>query len=321
MGLWFLFYDSCFGLRYIDILGYLASTAPDFRNADLQDLVGIAFRFSTSAQPHGVLAGSVFLAMFHPDSLSVGPPYAEALAQTNSPLIPSVVLRAAQVFPSIELAQSLAALAVGGSPAAWAALLRYARLSADHAFTLLSADAWLSVGGDSCVRTALAVFVHTHLRDPLARRPEFPGFLISLAASRRPDMLRHVCSLLQRVHIDKDLLVRIDAAGFFSTYFGITLTSPDTATAKFGIIVADLCGRVAFIPQWINTLNLIIGLFETRYDDLGDDLICVLSTFSVHRETMAIMKAKGLVEYYQSLLPYEGYRQYASFFINNAARL
>jgi serine/threonine protein kinase len=317
MGLWFLFYDSILSLRYIDVLGHLASVSSDFWAANQVDLTGIAFRFSTSREPFGVLAGCLFLARFCPESLSIAAPSGALLAQTASPCVPRVVLLAQQVFPSVELAGCLFRMA---SPAAWAALLKYALLGSEHAATLLSVDGWLGAGGDDCIRVALAVFVHTDLRKRLSRMPDFPVFLHSLCAGSRAELLWTAGSVVERIELDAEILTAIDGAGFFEDFFGATLPAEEVSLVKLGIGLADLCGRVAFLERWIQVVQVLIGLVSTRYDELGDDLICILSSFSIYPQTMEIMKAHGLVEYYEGLVRYENYRQHAEFFLSNASQ-
>jgi hypothetical protein len=320
MGLWFLFYDSALSVPYLDILGYLVADADDFWAENSAELAGIAVRFATSAEPFGVLAGSLFRALFCPELLAIASQSAALLVQTRSPHIPRIVVRARQVFPSVELVRSLAKSAAANSATAWAALLKYARMGSEHAASLLSVAGWLGAGGDNCLRVTLAVFVHPQLRDRLARMGEFPAFLLGLCSGKRADLLRHVCSLVQRIKLDGDLLAAIDRAGFFAAYFEATLAGTDVQVMKFGIIIADLCGRVGFLERWVEAVAQLIRLFETRYDELGDDLICVLSTLSIYPETMAVMRAYGLVKYYANLVTYESYRQHATFFMNNAAR-
>jgi hypothetical protein len=77
---------------------------------------------------------------------------------------------------------------------------------------------------------------------------------------------------------------------------------------------------MGYAEEWVYALGIVMQLLKARYHEFGDEVIAVMSTLSAYTPCLTIMREQGLVEYYQGLLAYDKYADYARFFLTNAQR-
>jgi hypothetical protein len=138
MSLWPLFTESVYADPYLRILTHLFSKSTELH----RELSGIIARFQAVAQSKSLAI--LFLAKVSPESLILDPQVQVQLVE--SPHHRSVFLRLPELAASPALAEGLIRNAVGsGDVTAWAILLKYARLSEEHARTIVCAGGWFDV--------------------------------------------------------------------------------------------------------------------------------------------------------------------------------
>jgi hypothetical protein len=317
MSLWHLFYESSLAGHFVFRLADIAASSADFWESERRCITGIAARFLNGTDPNGILAAALLLARLDPDSLSLPPAAATALARSGpSPKALATIVLASHSLPaSPDLARLLIARA--SDDRATAALFRYARASPEHAATLLAVDDWARPTPLGC-RLMLTVFAQPHLRGRLSQMPAFPALLSGFCDGSRADLIRAACSLVQRLPLDAPLLQRLSRAGFFQNYIATTLGSEQLAIILCGVIVLDVAARAGCIDEWTAATEALVDLFQTGYDAIADDLIVVFTTMSAYPGPMAVMRERGIVDYFQGLLAYQQYRQHATAFLANA---
>jgi hypothetical protein len=317
LSLWQLFFESSLAGHFICRLAALLLSAPDFWESEHRAITGVASHFLNGTEPSGILAAALLLARVAPDSLLLTAASTASLARcAPSPNALATIVLAARSLPaSPDLTRLLIARA--SDDRTTAALFHYARASPDHAATLLAVDDWARPTALGC-RLMLIVFAHAHLRERLSQMPAFPAILNGFCDGSRTDLMRAACSLVQRLPLDAALLQRLSRAGFFQNYIATTLGSGDLAAILCGVILLDVSARVGYIDEWTEATEALVDLFEARFDQLADDLIVVFTTMSAHPGPMAVMRERGIVEYFQGLLAYEPYRQHATSFLANA---
>jgi hypothetical protein len=327
LGLWSLFQQSSLGDRYLHVLGFLLSECPDIKPQHGRELLAIALQYFESASPPCLREASLFLARFCSDALVLSPESALLLAKDDEHAdeCKTIFLHARSIDPSLSVFRIIVSWArFSRRPLEWAVLTKYLLQSDTHAALAVAVGTWCDADlpdAELPLRVLLALFQCPSLREPLSRMKEFPSFLAGLGSLHRPEYLYVICTLIQSVPLDPAYAKRLSEAGFLSIYFRETLDAADAAIVKLGICVADAIARVTYCDEFVRVVNIFIEFLTSRVAELGDELIKVLSCLSSFPQCMAPMKREGLQEYYQGLLEYEQYAEFANFFLANAASM
>jgi serine/threonine protein kinase len=322
VGLWPLFCGSTSGGFYLRVLAHLYATSPDFQKTFGREVIAIVSRFQRSKRTF--LAASLFTIRFAIGALSVPPSAQLRLARDseNWAAAASVLLRVPSLAASAGVAAALAArLHECPDRRTFAIVLRFARAGEAHARLLMAAQGWFDAASpESSFLVLLAIFGFPNLRAEIGRQPEFFANLIAICTAESVTVVHSVCSLLQRVDVTPEYVALASKSGLLAHYLRVTLEASATTVVKFGIVCVDVYARVGYAEEWLYTLAAVIQLLKTRYHEFGEEVIAVMSTLSAYPPCLAVMREQGLVEYYQELLAYEKYAEYARFFLRHAAQ-
>jgi serine/threonine protein kinase len=322
IGLWPLFCNSVQGDCYLRTIVHLFATSREFKKTCTKEVLGIVSRFQNARLT--ALSAHLFIARFFPSNLSVPARDHLRLARDSEhwPHALSILLRITTLAASPDIARALAdRLHESGDSCTWALILRYARTGEAHARFLFTAGGWFDRSSiEMSFRTLLAIFGYPALRPELARRPEFFDTLKTVCRANNLTIVHSICSLLQRVDVTPEYVALASKSGLLEQYIRITLEAADPTIVRFGIVCVDGYARFGYADEWLVALGDVIRLLKTRFHEFGDEVIAVMSTLSIYQPCLEVMREQGLVEYYEELLAYEKYTNYARFFLSNAAR-
>jgi serine/threonine protein kinase len=322
LGLWLLYCGSGIGDRYISIVSFLMSV-PGFEEIIGPEAIGVAVRFSACSSSVCVFAGSLFLLQHCRDALNLTASSADLVARNDERRTEGeVILLLSKTLPvSPEFVRSLIRwVRLNHEGNSWAILSRYAVQSELAAISLLQQSSWIDPDlGRPPLQVLLAVFSHARLRGPLSRHEEFGGFLKMLCVRDDFESLNMFHTLIHKIPLDKEYIGKLSMRGVISAYLEPTLVSDAAAIVRLGIDVVELLARVEYVNEFGNAVTALLNLMKTRIEELGDDLIKVMSTLSRHKQCLQPMKDFGLVQYYEGLVAYEQYAGFARFFLVNAS--
>jgi hypothetical protein len=206
----------------------------------------------------------------------------------------------------------------------WVLLIKYARQSEAHALTIAKSQGWLPAQFqvfDRPFRLFLCVFLYSGVRPELAKSQEAFIFLKKLCIADKEDSLHILCSLLQRIPKSDALVKLISQTGLLQTYLSATLESTNPTCVKLGILLVDVFARVGYADEWVGAVHVFIEFLRDQFEAFGSDVVKVISTLSPFPPCLAIMRETGLIEYYQGLVQYPQFADFARFLLSNAARI
>jgi hypothetical protein len=195
-------------------------------------------------------------------------------------------------------------------------------MSEAHARTVVAAGGWFDRRNvDFSFTLLLVLFVWPALRAEVARTSEYFEILKLIAGRKEPTLTHAICSLMQRVPVDREYVQSASQSGLLGAYLRATLESSDQAFLKFGIICVDVHARAGWAAEWAYAVMIVIELMKKGNQELMDAMMAVMMTLSFHPACLTIMLENGLYEWFQGLQQYDRYAEVARVFLANARTL
>jgi serine/threonine protein kinase len=327
LGFWSLLMNSSLGQNYISTIRFLITEYPEFYKIHTREILGILTQFLTSSSVGSVVASGLILAQIWPDGLILTADALILIAREEQfqNEFDVIFLSMKKIPDSPVLVNLLIARAVTTADnKAWILLMKYVRQGDVYGLTVVRSQRWLPMQFrefDRPFRLLLCVFLYPNLRAELGKLPDVITFFKKLCVADHVDWLHILCSLLQRLPIDENLVKLTSETGLLQTYLAVTLESTQPACVKYGILLVDTYARVGYVDEWVGAVHVFIGFLRNKFKEFGTDVVKVISTLSPFPPCMRVMKDSGLVEYYQGLLQYREFASFAQYFLNNASRV
>ena len=205
----------------------------------------------------------------------------------------------ADIPPSVDLITALLGVAKS-SQLALATLCKYAECITGSAMFLI-AKGWLEPSCDTLVsfHIFLSILTVTAMRPAVSELSGVPELFTRLVQLNNADILIAIASAIKRITLSPQLVTKLSNCMFTSSYLQATVVTQRIDLVRAGLIVVKELASIAFTPE-MTTMSEIVTGFIYPDTDVTDVAISAAAALSQYKESIPILKQKGLKDALQS---------------------
>lgn len=318
-----VFLDQPAGVKYIDIMHYLLTEKPTFKQKRMATLRPILCAFIKSKVPKVTQEAicavcSLYDSEFHLPISTL----CDTLKRNQQAvgLILSLFLRMKSLPESKTFVRLLGTKTLIFDKAI-VVLQKYASESPERAEHVAFRQRWMTSHSMEAFRLFLFLFAHPNLREPLTRAETFIRFMTYWAKSKKPSVIGAFGAIFSNCAMDQLMVNDLAHAGFFTNF----LQSAEAIDKSKREVMHEIMVSLDHIVRAGYCADLqkfcpFLASFLPMQNDLSMDAINVFVAFSCHPPLAKIFKNTELVSYFMRLKSRVVLKNRAQLFIDNVSQ-
>jgi hypothetical protein len=313
------FADSPGSTKYLQVLHYLVTACPGFREARFAAVRPIfAYCMRSTDTETAAAAMKAVCATLDGDFKIPFDAICRGLAQ---PAVARVTLSLLLRLERYPVSRTLCRVLVDRSlkdARAFEALLLFANQNLDCAMIVAKNGKWMQCRSLDALRLMLVCWKYREVRSLITESVLFARFLASVAPLSE-DAVCAIAIILRRSPLTQERISALSESKFFHKYYEALVPIADKRILLAANALLDELARAGFAPEFQFFLPLLQKQLAMK-NELTSTAISVLVTLSCHPALAAVFRESQLVQYFQALQKVRSLEQRAQLFLSNVAK-